>query len=129
MSIRIIGYSADEEGFFRHGGQLTKLKIKIVPFKKNIKNYARLHCCYCKCQLSEENYTRDHIIPLARGGTNRMRNKRQCCYLCNQDKGDRLLTEWLVILQERHLELNMGTEEYRINQRKIGRCIHYIQLL
>lgn len=33
--------------------------------------------------------TRDHVVPLAKGGGNSIENIRPCCYSCNSKKGDR----------------------------------------
>jgi 5-methylcytosine-specific restriction endonuclease McrA len=36
----------------------------------------------------------DHVVPLARGGSNWPANLRPACLYCNSSKGDRLLSEW-----------------------------------
>ena len=53
------------------------------------------HCPLCNVQLNYD-ITRqpnsaepDHIIPIARGGTNNPRNGRTICRRCNQSIGDR----------------------------------------
>lgn len=48
-------------------------------------------CGYC---LTNKADTADHIIPLARGGTNHEGNLAPCCRSCNSSKGARLLIEW-----------------------------------
>lgn len=44
-------------------------------------------CAYCG---SEEKMTRDHVIPLSRGGTNDISNLVPACLRCNLRKGRRL---------------------------------------
>jgi 5-methylcytosine-specific restriction endonuclease McrA len=44
-------------------------------------------CVYCK---TEYNLTRDHVIPLSKGGLNRIDNIVLACFECNQAKGDML---------------------------------------
>lgn len=48
-------------------------------------------CVYCG---SGEGLTVDHVIPLARGGSNELSNLATCCGPCNSSKGARLLSEW-----------------------------------
>ncbi len=36
----------------------------------------------------------DHVVPLARGGTNEIENLVPCCTHCNQMKGTQLVDEW-----------------------------------
>lgn len=38
--------------------------------------------------------TKDHIVPLIRGGNDSPDNIIECCYRCNSFKGDLLLHEW-----------------------------------
>jgi 5-methylcytosine-specific restriction endonuclease McrA len=37
----------------------------------------------------------DHVIPLARGGTNTLDNLVIACVRCNNEKNDMLLSEWI----------------------------------
>ena len=49
-------------------------------------------CYYCKVRLG--NYHVDHVIPLARGGSNDISNIVLACPLCNMHKHDKLPHEW-----------------------------------
>jgi 5-methylcytosine-specific restriction endonuclease McrA len=51
----------------------------------------RGRCAYCG-SLGE--MTRDHVIPLARGGRHAIGNILPACRSCNSSKRDRLLVEW-----------------------------------
>lgn len=47
------------------------------------------NCFYCNIELTEENRTIDHFIPLSKGGSNSEENWRASCKLCNHEKGDK----------------------------------------
>jgi 5-methylcytosine-specific restriction endonuclease McrA len=49
-------------------------------------------CAYCASTAT----TRDHVVPLARGGADSIENILPACKPCNSSKGDRLLAEWTV---------------------------------
>ena len=44
-------------------------------------------CCYCGSQKRPELLTRDHIVPLSRGGRDHWTNVVTACKPCNQRKG------------------------------------------
>lgn len=46
------------------------------------------HCRWCDCALTYETATAEHIIPLARGGTNGLDNMDIACAACNSEHGD-----------------------------------------
>lgn len=50
-------------------------------------------CACCRCSISKS-YHVDHIIPLARGGTNWPNNLQLLCAPCNLQKGAKLPEEW-----------------------------------
>ena len=56
-------------------------------------NWSRHHdaylCMYCMAQLSEDEVVIDHIMPLARGGSNSIDNLQVTCRRCNSIKSDR----------------------------------------
>jgi 5-methylcytosine-specific restriction endonuclease McrA len=51
-------------------------------------------CAYC--WSVGEQLTPDHVIPLARGGTNWARNVVPACLSCNRRKGIRPVVEFLL---------------------------------
>jgi 5-methylcytosine-specific restriction endonuclease McrA len=49
-------------------------------------------CAYCgKTGIK---LTKDHVIPLSKGGTHTKENILPCCPDCNHEKNDRTLEEW-----------------------------------
>lgn len=50
--------------------------------------------CCAYCGASDKPLTREHIIPLARGGRHSIGNLLPVCGSCNYSKADRLLVEW-----------------------------------
>ncbi len=50
-------------------------------------------CLYCGGRLSPALLTRDHVIPMSRGGADRWENVVTACRACNQRKDDRTLEE------------------------------------
>ena len=55
-------------------------------------------CMYCGHELPDSQLTRDHVIPLSRGGRDRWSNVVAACKSCNTRKGDRLPEESSVSL-------------------------------
>lgn len=49
----------------------------------------RVHCYQCFACGSTERLTRDHIIPVTKGGTNDIANIQPLCLSCNARKGNR----------------------------------------
>ncbi len=47
-------------------------------------------CMYCGKQFEESNLTRDHVIPISRGGKDRWLNVVAACRNCNTRKGNRI---------------------------------------
>lgn len=50
-------------------------------------------CLYCGKDFPDRDLTRDHVIPLSRGGRDNWMNVVTACRRCNQFKGSKLLTE------------------------------------
>lgn len=66
-----------------------------VPPLTNRKLFARdrLFCCWCGQRFSERELTREHIVPLSRGGKNDWQGVASACGPCNHYKGNRLASE------------------------------------
>jgi len=71
-----------------------KGKIAEINHHKNI-------CRYC---VREFDYgiekTKDHVVPVSRGGLDLKLNRVPCCWDCNQWKGDKTPENWLKELQK-----------------------------
>jgi 5-methylcytosine-specific restriction endonuclease McrA len=50
-------------------------------------------CLYCGKQLGDSDLTRDHVVPVSRGGSNQWDNVVASCRRCNHFKGSRLLED------------------------------------
>lgn len=48
------------------------------------------HCAYCGIQLTLDTITRDHVIPMSRGGKDDWDNVVACCPTCNYLKSNHL---------------------------------------
>ena len=56
-------------------------------------------CMYCLTSLNDRHLTRDHVIPISRGGRDIWTNVVTACRACNQRKADQLLSETNMRLQ------------------------------
>lgn len=58
---------------------------------QRVRGRARGCCEYCQSQerIVGEEFTIDHVIPRAKGGSDDAANLALCCYVCNPLKGDR----------------------------------------
>ncbi|MFV2055687.1 MAG: HNH endonuclease [Thiohalomonadales bacterium] len=51
-------------------------------------------CLYCGDQFRRSQLTRDHVLPLSRGGGDSWENVVTACFICNNRKGNRTPEEW-----------------------------------
>ncbi|MDF0552292.1 HNH endonuclease [Kamptonema sp. UHCC 0994] len=79
-------------------------KTPRIPIPPEVKKYVfdrnKYQCQSCGKTFLETQLTIDHIIPLARGGTNDISNLHTLCFTCNQKKSDKLDTRF-----KRHFDL------------------------
>jgi len=62
-----------------------------IPALNNHALFSRdhYHCLYCGDQFKGEQLTRDHVVPVSKGGADSWTNLVTACRRCNQRKGDR----------------------------------------
>lgn len=76
-------------------------------------------CLYCARKFRGSQLTRDHVVPVSRGGQDRWENVVAACRRCNQQKGDRLLEEIGVELAALPYRPNNAEYLALINSRRI----------
>ena len=71
--------------------KISTSKRRCVPDvkKQNIKRRDKNICLSCG---STERLTIDHIVPLARGGSNKQKNLQTLCHWCNALKGEKIIS-------------------------------------
>jgi 5-methylcytosine-specific restriction enzyme A len=66
-------------------------RIHIPPeVRKYVFQRDKYQCQSCGKTTLETNLTIDHIIPLSRGGQNDISNLQTLCFICNQQKTDKI---------------------------------------
>jgi 5-methylcytosine-specific restriction endonuclease McrA len=108
-----IAWSLGEETIYRGGvsrltGSTSTVAVpSIIAFKghatqsrrtapltnKNLFGRDRNMCAYCGKVYTQKDLTRDHIIPVSRGGKNTYKNCVTACKGCNCRKDNKLLSE------------------------------------
>ncbi len=66
-------------------------------------------CVYCTAALSEDNFVLDHLVPVAKGGTNRKHNLVAACEICNQRRSD---SEPIAFLRENYRQQLLTQGEF-----------------
>lgn len=66
-------------------------------------------CVYCTTALSEENFVLDHLVPVAKGGTNRKHNLVAACEVCNRRRGE---SDPVYFLRENYRQQLLTQEEF-----------------
>jgi 5-methylcytosine-specific restriction endonuclease McrA len=75
------------------GGQMARPRTNYPLTNPALFARDRFHCLYCSRQFAAGALTRDHVVPLSRGGRDRWQNVVAACRRCNQFKGNRLLED------------------------------------
>jgi len=70
--------------------EYIKRTQKPVLTKTSLLYRDRGHCAYCQVKLTVETITRDHVIPLSKGGKDDWLNVVASCPTCNYLKSDHL---------------------------------------
>lgn len=66
-------------------------------------------CVYCTAALSEDNFVLDHLVPVAKGGTNRKHNLVAACEDCNRRRSD---SDPVHFLRENYRQQLISQEEF-----------------
>jgi len=66
-------------------------------------------CVYCTGSLSEENFVLDHLLPVAKGGTNRKHNLVTACEACNQRRSE---SDPVEFLRENYRQRLLAQDEF-----------------
>jgi hypothetical protein len=68
-----------------------RVATRVIPPLTNRELFLRdAHLCmYCGGEFLESNLTRDHVVPMSRGGKDRWSNVVAACRACNTRKGNR----------------------------------------
>lgn len=59
-----------------------------------IRQRTKGHCAYCGQYVPREKMTRDHVVPMSKGGATILANLVCACETCNQLKADMMLEEF-----------------------------------
>jgi len=52
-------------------------------------------CAYCGKKLNSKTITRDHIVPLTKGGNDYIENIAPACLHCNVSKSNKIIEEFM----------------------------------
>jgi 5-methylcytosine-specific restriction endonuclease McrA len=72
------------------------LSHTVAEWKAVLRHWKR-RCIYCGKKFGRRDVSKDHLIPLARGGDNSIRNIRPACRRCNSSKGTRTHEEYVTL--------------------------------
>ena len=81
-----------------------KLRLKVPMTRRNIAIRDNSSCQYCGVVLETAEYTIDHVLPRARGGSSVWANLVLTCAQCNKRKSDRTPQEAGLVLRQKPME-------------------------
>ncbi len=111
-------YAAEHPEYFRAAAKrratLTKALVKTLTPEEweNAKLYFG-GCAYCGKQLKK--LTKDHFIPLSKGGTYTAENILPSCRSCNSSKSNKSFEEWYKTFSHYSIEREKRIKDYIIN--------------
>ena len=82
-------------------------------------------CFYCGRELDDTNRTIDHIVPVAKGGTNDITNLVCCCHDCNQAKGGETIFGAIKVLENK---VKWCRPEFEGDQIRKEKYLNYIEI-
>lgn len=82
-----IGTIVGIKGKFKHSRKAPMLTNPNL-FRRDL-----MTCSYCGKHFNEQQLTRDHIIPVSKGGSNTWENCVAACWKCNNKKGSKMLED------------------------------------
>lgn len=78
-----------------HGIEYQQGTLEGYEIREYLSEKFNHKCCYCEiCQGQRRKFEVEHIIPVSRGGTNRISNLAWSCHVCNQEKGSMTAEEY-----------------------------------
>lgn len=77
-----------------------------------------MSCAYCGCHLTSDTATIEHVVPLAKAGSDSMDNMILACFECNQNMGNASVYEKIQKLVSQKLEIT-SMEKYGINYEEL----------
>jgi len=81
------------------------MKRKIAVWKGRIAKGIYPKCILCgKPITSKEELTTEHLTPVSRGGTSKDWNIYPAHFVCNQEKGNMTLSEYVAYLRQKEKE-------------------------
>ena len=83
-----------------------KLRLKVPMTRRNIAIRDNSSCQYCGVLLETKDYTIDHVLPRARGGSSVWTNLTLACVQCNKHKSNCLPHEVGLALRQKPYEPN-----------------------
>lgn len=83
-----------------------RLRLKVPMTRRNIAIRDNSECQYCGSVLETSEYTIDHVLPRAQGGTSYWQNICLSCVPCNKRKANRTPQEAGMALRHRLYEPN-----------------------
>jgi 5-methylcytosine-specific restriction endonuclease McrA len=83
----------------KSGATVGDLRL-IAEWEKRWRRKLLVRCYWCRSDIKPSVATRDHIVPLARGGEHSVSNLVVSCGSCNSKKHARSLDKWNATLEQ-----------------------------